>query len=70
MFTFVSATKVRGILVLKSGAVPQALSVLSGTYPFRGIPLMRYTLADAPQQQNFTDENLALHVVMVISARC
>ena len=30
----------------------------------------QYTLVNAPQRHNFTDENLALHVMMVVSARC
>jgi len=30
----------------------------------------QYTLVNAPQQQNFTDENLALHVMMVVNAIC
>ena len=29
----------------------------------------QYTLVNAPQRQNFTDENLALHVMMVVNAR-
>jgi len=29
----------------------------------------QYTLVNAPQWQNFTDENLALHVMMVVNAR-
>ena len=29
----------------------------------------QYTLVNAPQRQNFTVENLALHVMMVVNAR-
>ena len=29
----------------------------------------QYTLVNAPQRQNFTDNNLALHVMMVFNAR-
>jgi len=29
----------------------------------------QYTLVNAPQRQNFTDNNLALHVLMAFNAR-
>jgi len=32
--------------------------------------LAQCTLVNAPQRQNFTDENLAPHVMMVINAGC
>jgi len=30
----------------------------------------QYALVNAPQRQNFTDRNLALHALMVCNARC
>jgi len=32
--------------------------------------IVEISISNARQRQNFTDENLALHVTMVVNARC
>ena len=57
------------VTVTSSELAVRYLSV-PGNYFDAERSVSQYTLVNVPQRQNFTDENLALHVMMAVNARC